>query len=148
MTAADWIATRRTIEQAATPGEWSGDHEGWVVVDAGRCTCSPHMGAHEPHCGQELVGQMEFPADAAFIADARTSLPRALNGLKAVLRRHRLNGGGDGACQGYTSSGYGYLDDWCVECSAQSGFEYGTAYPCPTVRAVERALAGDDDAHV
>ena len=63
----------------------------------------------------------------------------ALDALEAVLALHRLNREDDGACQGYTSSGYGYLDRWCVECSEQSGREYGTPYPCPTVAAVTGA---------
>ena len=84
-----------------------------------------------------------WPQDAriALEADARTSLPQALDALEAVLDLHRLNREDDGVCQGYTSSGYGYLDRWCVECSEQSGREYGTPYPCPTAAAITEALS-------
>lgn len=63
------------------------------------------------------------------------------NALAGVMALHRENTPEDGNCQGYTAGGYGYLDHWCVECSEQSGREYGTSWPCPTVRAVTAGLA-------
>ena len=72
---------------------------------------------------------------------AHVALDSALDALEAVLELHRLNREDDGDCQGYTSSGYGYLDRWCVECSEQSGREYGTPWPCPTVAALTEALS-------
>ena len=81
------------------------------------------------------------PRRLDLVTDARTSLPRALDALETVLELHRLNREDDGVCQGYTSSGYGCLDRWCVECSEQSGREYGTPWPCPTVAAITEALS-------
>lgn len=61
--------------------------------------------------------------------------------LRAVMQLHRANAPEDGTCQGYHAFGYGYLSTpWCVECSDQSGREYGVAWPCQTVRAVAEAL--------
>ena len=70
MTAADWIAEQRRIEQAATEGPWE-------------------AGTGEYVSG---VGLMVAPDDggvsgtnAEWIADARTALPKALAALEAVL---------------------------------------------------------------
>lgn len=140
----DWIAQREQLEDAATEGPWhweppSGDdwpqHDESLVTKDGDAVL---MG-----WGYDASGIDGDPADQAFIADARTALPAAVAALKAVLELHRLNREGDGNCQGYTSSGYGYLDRWCVECSDQSSREYGTPWPCPTVRAVEDVLRGE-----
>lgn len=84
------------------------------------------------------------PEDRAFIADARNSLPLALDALVKVLELHRENTPEDGSCQGYTDTGYGYLDSWCVECSEQSGREYGTDFPCLTVQAITETLIGGE----
>ena len=90
------------------------------------------------------------PSKSGWLQDARIALEAAApavaakalrDALTAVLDLHRLNREDDGVCQGYTSSGYGYLDRWCVECSEQSGREYGTPYPCPTVAAITEALS-------
>ena len=128
--AAEWIAKRRELLAAATERPWEirsyGPHEYSVYA--------PRW----PGIIAELGNGAE---DATLIADARTSLPRALDALEAVLELHRLNREDDGECQGYISSGYGYLDRWCVECSEQSGREYGTPWPCPTVAAITEALS-------
>ena len=79
--------------------------------------------------------------DRSDMVAAYDALPKALDALEAVLALHRLNREDDGVCQGYISSGYGYLDRWCVECSEQSGREYGTPWPCPTVAAITEALS-------
>ena len=79
--------------------------------------------------------------DRSDMVAAYDALPKALDALEAVLARHRLNREDEGVCQGYTSSGYGHLDRWCVECSEQSSLEYGTPWPCPTVAAVTGALS-------
>ena len=79
--------------------------------------------------------------DRSDMVAAYDALPKALDALEAVLERHRLNSEIDGNCQGYTSTGYGYLDRWCVECSKQTGREYGAPWPCPTVAAITEALS-------
>ncbi len=64
--AADWIARRKALADAATDGPWT-----WT--EGTNYDCSKLRSGH---------------ADAAFIADARTSLPRAVAALDAVLRLH------------------------------------------------------------
>ena len=61
-------------------------------------------------------------SDAALIADARTSLPRALDALEAVLAPHQLHEVPGG-------------QRWCLHC--------GGDWPCPTVDAAETALRAD-----
>ena len=86
MTAADWIAERRRIEQAATEGGWRAAVVARYVDDDG---CERGKGAIYP------AGPMGPPplfvtpdwvaADAEFVATARTALPKALDALEAVL---------------------------------------------------------------
>ena len=64
------------------------------------------------------------------------SLSAAREALAPIRELHRRNRPDDGYCQGYCASGYGFLDSWCVECSDQSGREYGTAWPCDTARLI------------
>ena len=71
----------------------------------------------------------------SLITDARTSLPRALDALEAVLTYHRT---GEGSSQGYTPTGYGDVEPYCAGCEASD--EYAVAWPCPTVRRIESAL--------
>jgi len=60
--------------------------------------------------------------NAALIADARTSLPRALDALEAVLAPHQMHEVPGG-------------QRWCLHC--------GGDWPCPTVDAAETALRGE-----
>lgn len=123
MTAAEWIAKRRELLDAATEGEWVvGDRD--HIQGASYCTCRPEYGplvwegrrdingvqmmahihrAQEPrydddtsiystslpYPGIVALSTSEYgpiqPGNATLIADARTSLPRALDALEAVL---------------------------------------------------------------
>ena len=145
----DWIAKREQLEATATPGPWSAADEYGDISGSDYLWCVSQMrpGFEAMSPTEGYVGDVaevgDSEADAEFIADARTALPAALAALRAVLELHRLNREDDGNCQGYTSSGYGYLDRWCFECSEQSGREYGVQWPCLTVRAVEAALRGE-----
>ena len=72
--AADWIARRKALADAATDGPWTpGDWHVWAKGEHG----------NREVCG--MSGHDHLP-DAEFIADARTSLPRAVAALDAVLR--------------------------------------------------------------
>lgn len=74
-------------------------------------------------------------ADGMCTASAeRQRITAAREALAPIRELHRRNRPDDGDCQGYTKQGYGYLNDWCVECSEQSGREYGTSWPCDTAR--------------
>lgn len=79
MSAAEWIAKRRELLDAATEGPWVAEysslHRDCVVP-------------HDARSTREAVAQtrlLRAASDAALIADARTSLPRALDALEAVL---------------------------------------------------------------
>lgn len=80
MTAADWIAKRREIDQAATEGPWSatyGPNElPRIWSDATAYSDAEFIA--------ECAMKDDVP-DALFIADARNSLPRALDALEKVL---------------------------------------------------------------
>ena len=146
MSAAEWIAQRRELLAAATdaPWEWTTDldmllagHEGdRVVIDA-------------PWTVPNIK-----PADADLIADARTSLPRALDALEAVLALHHPVkiyaqadecGCGD---EDHTIIESPQGDDLCWDtptgelcCSECLDEDSGAIdYPCPTVRAIAEAL--------
>lgn len=89
---------------------------------------------------ERRVGDAIVPmAEAAM--DAKHAVVRAVAALRGVLELHRANDPEDGNCQGYRAYGYGHLDSpWCVECSDQSGREYGVPWPCATARAISEAL--------
>ena len=93
MSAAEWIAQRRELLDDATEGPWSTyaayGHRGVGTDDDEALfieTYGVTYAAHSP--------------DADLIADARTSLPRALDALEAVLevvRLHRREPATDGS---------------------------------------------------
>ena len=88
MTAADWLAERRRIEQAATDGpwmsEWDTSDEWWTIHGQP----NPTKGDERMVCPEvaTLQHSEDWTADVDFIADARTALPKALDALEAVLK--------------------------------------------------------------
>ena len=91
MTAADWITEGRRFEQAATKGPWIAATGAYAWDDDDEAT---HVWYHRPigDGTYEAIGRIvdntldqTTPADAEFIADARTALPKALDALEAVL---------------------------------------------------------------
>ena len=114
MTTADWIRTRRGLLDAASPRPWElicgGEYVDGVGLDVGH------------HDGGVRA------CDAELIADARSSLPLALDALEAVLTRHQpINHGPDTGWVG---------EPWTECCTCQS------EWPCATVDAIDTALAG------
>ena len=100
MTTADWIKTRRELLDAATEGPWRWSNRQGVYLFGKRSRvvmAFGRMGMHgaQPQfCDERGILQdggranlNSFP-DAALIADARTSLPRALDALDAVRALH------------------------------------------------------------
>ena len=75
MTTADWIKRRRELLDAATPGPWVTTADGADTLSAG----------FNPDGRLCLYAGFGWDDDAALIADARTSLPLALDALEAVL---------------------------------------------------------------
>lgn len=155
MSAADWIAEQRRIEQAATEGPWRAAVVARYVDDDG---CERGKGGIYP------AGPMGPPplfvtpdwvaADAEFIADARTALPKALAALEAVLALHQPVkiyaqadecGCGD---EDHTIIESPQGDDLCWDtptgelCCPECLDEDSGAidYPCPTVAEIAEAL--------
>lgn len=87
MTTAEWIAKRRELLDAATEGPWhweepSGDD--WPSYDESLLTETGE--AVLRGWGYDASGIEGEPEDRALIVDARTSLPRTLDALEAVLK--------------------------------------------------------------
>lgn len=103
MTTADWIKTRRELLDVASPGPWEAGetqhyHDGSYHIAYAEVEPSVAAGCD--------------PANAALIADARVSLPRALDALEAVRGQEGPRSAGD-----YTMYSDGYHDalDACRE---------------------------------
>ena len=127
MTTADWIKRRRELLDDATEAPWTPEDVYGLVA--------PTKIDGYTHPVERAEAIRQGAADDALIADARTSLPAALDALEAVLTYHRP---GEGSSQGYTPDGYGYVEPYCAGCEASD--EYAVAWPCPTVTAIEAAL--------
>lgn len=141
----EWKATAA----AATPGPWArhlfglgGDPEPTSIV--------VHTGGFDwtdlaSEDSESAVAWMpcadsQPDDDAAFIALSRTLVPRLIAAVEAVLGEHRP---GDGASQGFTVHGYGWVEPYCDGCVASD--EYAVEYPCYTVTAIHNALIGGHD---
>lgn len=130
-----WLDQGKTLADQATEGPW----EAFQDSDRQPAGCPPEI--------ENLVyaGAVETPIidwgngstkpDAAFIADARTRLPQALNALQAILDLHQ------------NLLDVTILDELgrtiftrrkCSTCSPNGG--YNAVWPCPTVRAIHDAL--------
>ena len=125
MTTADWIKRRRELLDDATSGPWVTTADGADTLSAG----------FNPDGHLCLYAGFGWDDDAALIADARTSLPMALDALHGVLAKHYE---GDSS-QGYAPNGdYVDLGPCCETCGTNG--EYGVPWPCPTARAIATAL--------
>ena len=102
---ADWISARRALIDAATEGPWEAEPLAGNIVT--------------PTHGTIIEVSRWTDADAALIADARTSLPAALDALEAVLAPHVCNQASTG-------------QRWCLHCGAD--------WPCPPATAITAAL--------
>ena len=123
MSATDWIARRRELLGAATEGPWRASLLDGVRYEDGSSSypCGIYPGATQGP-PPVLVTNGIDARDAALIADARTSLPRALDALEAVLAPHQMHEVPGG-------------QRWCLHCGAD--------WPCPTVTAAEAALGAE-----
>lgn len=127
MTAADRLAESEAITAAATKGPW---RESWP----GQC-CENNYCVEGPH-GRPGIHQTDTnltKRDATFIAYARSALPKRDAALRAVLALHSE---AEWVCGDKWCSDFPHGGTNCVAC----GSEYPD-YPCPTVRAIEEALA-------
>ena len=110
MTTADWIKRRRELLDAATEAPWTPEDVYGLVA--------PTKIDGYTHPVERVKAIRQGAADDALIADARTSLPLALDALEAVLALHSQS-------------------SYLTYCRAD-----GEKYPCPTVDAIDTALAG------
>ena len=165
MTTADWIKTRRELLNAATEGPWRWSNRQGVYLFGKRSRvvmAFGRMGMHgaQPQfCDERGILQdggranlNSFP-DAALIADARTSLPLALEALEAVLARHRP------VSYVATANCGLVLYEVCPTCHDKAGVhpcgcwrdedqihvcaDCKRVWPCPTFDAIDTALRGD-----
>ena len=124
MTTADWIKTRRELLNAATEGPWRWSNRQGVYLFGKRSRvvmAFGRMGMHgaQPQfCDERGILQdggranlNSFP-DAALIADARTSLPLALEALEAVLALLPEQGSAD---EDRPAGELGYLIERAIE---------------------------------
>ena len=118
-TTADWIKRRRELLDAATEGPWFQGRTG-RRYESDRDVYSKREPDEEN--SHDIATYVWSAEDAALIADARTSLPLALDALEAVLAPHQLHEVPGG-------------QRWCLHC--------GGDWPCPTVDAAETALRGE-----
>ena len=147
MTAADWIAKRERLGEAATEGPWR------RVTEPGTKNHALHD-ARDADIATDYEGVWYNKGDAEFIADARTALPKALAALEAVLALHQPVkiyaqadecGCGD---EDHTIIESPQGDDLCWDtptgelCCPECLDEDSGAidYPCPTVAEIAEAL--------
>ena len=120
----------RDAADKAKPGPWTpvweeGD-DWWVIYGA------PHYdGGHYRLCPEVAIveGDSTWSDDAAFIAAARTDVPRMEAALRAVLDEHRR------AEQYQRLAGSPRASEWEHYCPADQ-----KTWPCPTYRAIADAL--------
>ena len=146
---ADWKAKT----DAATQGPWEAFEQDDAFAIEARA---------EDDFGFFVVEPPLYQPDAEFIATARTAMPRLLSAVESVLALHKPE-------TRYTASGweefsfesradaaeYGDVQEFkvCHECGQiethdggeERCYEY-SIWPCATVRAIESALGGGDDA--
>ena len=123
--AADWIKTRRELLDAATEGPWFQGRTG-RRYESDRDVYSKREPDEEN--SHDIATYVWSADDAALIADARSSLPLALDALEAVLARHQP------IEHGPNTGWVGEPWDECRTCLGE--------WPCATVDAIETALAG------
>ncbi len=161
------LAAIRERAEAATDGPWVALGND-IAAEVKTCTCAGNIPGygHEQYCGLDgplITGAA--PANAEFIAQARTDVPRLLATVEAVLKLHRkaplyahedcctntdeehreehhLAIDGEYWCEAM-------IEDWtCAECRniQEAGSPAETPeWPCDTVRALTEALEGDGD---
>ena len=148
-TTADWIKRRRELLDAATEGPWFQGRTG-RRYESDRDVYSKREPDEEN--SHDIATYVWSAEDAALIADARTSLPLALDALEAVLAQHRP------VSYAATANCGLVLYEVCPTCHDKAGVhpcgcrrdedqthicaECTKTWPCPTAKAIETALAG------
>ena len=114
---------------AATEGPWEWEGEAKAEWEIGANSLVPSRRPDDPVLygyGYDASGiEVKSPADAEFIAHARTDVPALVAALKAALNEHP------------TGVFHSFAGDvqWCDACDGP--------YPCPTVAAIRQHLGED-----
>lgn len=113
----EWIKERRRIHNAAAEGPW------WSTRDLQPATVFAGDGSAD-----DLAVLTTFEhSDATAIVDAHDTLPSLLAAVEKVLELHKP-----------VESLHG--DYLCSTCAERDNCTVAMVWPCPTVRAVERAI--------
>lgn len=138
------LAPIRKRAQAATDGPWApwydqdgAEHMGGLLMVGNAEAVIPDGEVWIEGVDVNPVAHTYTPEDRAFIAAARTDVPRLVDALEKVLELHvRAECPTCGSRDG-EGNGFHKCDDdaYCEECDLEG-------YPCPTVTAVTTALAG------
>ncbi len=155
--AAEFLAEQKRLTEAATEGPWESDK---AVFEYDHKP-TPYVA---PEFGNRNICQVYSDAgdaDAAFIAAARSSVPKLIAAVEAVMEAHRRSH----AVFSWATGGVRF-EDPCPDCDGKAGvhpcgcwadvdIEYvcaecdkskeRAAWPCPTIRAIEAALGGEGD---
>ena len=121
-----WLDRTQAIAEKATPGPWEawGKREGGVWIKTDRDEVLHHDRRGAGHLSEDYSWML--PADAEFIAHARTALPAAVAALRAVLRVHWPDEFGDAPGEYF-----------CNECQRA---QMNGVWPCPTIQAIQDTL--------
>ena len=134
MTTADWINRRRELLDDATEAPWTPEGVYGLVA--------PTKIDGYTHPVERAEAIRQGAANAALIADTRTSLPLALDALDAVLAQHRP------VSYAATANCGLVLYEVCPTCHDKARVhlhicaECNKTWPCATAEAIETALAG------
>ena len=133
-TAADWITRRRELLDDATEAPWTPEGVYGLVA--------PTKIDGYTHPVERAEAIRQGAANAALIADTRTSLPLALDALDAVLAQHRP------VSYAATANCGLVLYEVCPTCHDKARVhlhicaECNKTWPCATAEAIDTALAG------
>ncbi|WP_029090067.1 hypothetical protein [Brevibacterium album] len=118
-----WLEERHALADAARQIPWTvGEVTEYDYDGAQRPQAAVMSSSHGPITWDDHAGDVFDPPDAAFISDARSSVPAMAAALTAVLDLHPD------------------VHGECHMCSDERGPK---PFPCPTRRAVEAALGGE-----
>lgn len=131
MSATDRLAESEAITAASTEGPWV---HGIRLVPRPCYVAGPEFVDTDGELDRLILAdRIANRADAEFIVHARSALPKRDAALRAVLALHSE---AEWVCGDKWCSDFPHGGTNCVAC----GSEYPD-YPCPTVRAIEEALA-------
>jgi hypothetical protein len=122
--------------EAATGGPWK-NHTPNPRTTMVQAVYSEWLDAIPEAQDSEVAGGMS-PRDAEFIAHARQDLPALSKALRAVLELHRH------VQLPISGSSLGDVT-YSVGCEHCTGSAEVATYPCPTVQAIQAALAVNDE---